>query len=180
MQLPASAREREAPLLHRIKTPWPLAAKAAGIAQPAATANPLLGRCLPTSPVAAAEVGTGEYLYSIFMPVGCLIVGYGVCLLFMPGIARAADRGDTTARCAWPGGPGEPSQTIGVLQRASMSYPNAPATRRRHRPSDRARSPGRWPAPGCCSIPGRPLSSGREGGLGRHCCVVPSLSSVGA
>ena len=92
------------------------------------------------------DVGTGEYLYSIFMPVGCLIVGYGVCLLFMPGIARAADQRDTTARCAWPGGPGEPSQTIGVLQRASMSYPNAPATRRRHRPSDRARSPGRWPA----------------------------------
>ncbi len=40
-----------------------------------------------------AEVGTGEYLYSIFMPIGCLIVGYGACLLFMPGMARAASRG---------------------------------------------------------------------------------------
>jgi predicted Na+-dependent transporter len=40
-----------------------------------------------------AEVGTGEYLYSIFMPIGCLIVGYGVCLLCMPGMARAAGRG---------------------------------------------------------------------------------------
>jgi hypothetical protein len=40
-----------------------------------------------------AELHTGEYLYSIFMPVGCLIAGYGVCLLFMPGAARAAGRG---------------------------------------------------------------------------------------
>jgi predicted Na+-dependent transporter len=40
-----------------------------------------------------AEVHTGEYLYSIFMPVGCLIVGYGVCLLFMRGATRAAGRG---------------------------------------------------------------------------------------
>lgn len=39
------------------------------------------------------EVHTGEYLYSVLMPVGCLIVGYGVCLLFMPGAARAASRG---------------------------------------------------------------------------------------
>ena len=35
------------------------------------------------------EVHTGEYLYSIFMPAGCLIVGYGVCLLFMRSTARA-------------------------------------------------------------------------------------------
>lgn len=41
----------------------------------------------------AAEVHTGEYLYSIFMPIGRLMAGYGVCLLFMPGAARAAGRG---------------------------------------------------------------------------------------
>ena len=39
------------------------------------------------------------------MPVGRLIVGYGVCLLFMPGIARAADGGYDCpvrlARRAW-------------------------------------------------------------------------------
>jgi predicted Na+-dependent transporter len=40
-----------------------------------------------------AEVGTGEYLYSIFMPVACLIVGYVVFLLFMGGAGRAAGRG---------------------------------------------------------------------------------------
>jgi predicted Na+-dependent transporter len=39
-----------------------------------------------------AEVDTGEYLYSIFMPIGCLIVGYGACLLFTQGAARAAGR----------------------------------------------------------------------------------------
>ena len=38
-----------------------------------------------------AEVHTGEYLYSVFMPVGCLILGFG-CLLLMPGGARAAGR----------------------------------------------------------------------------------------
>ena len=40
-----------------------------------------------------AEVHTGEYLYSVFMPAGCLIVGYGACLLFMGGARRAAGRG---------------------------------------------------------------------------------------
>ncbi len=40
-----------------------------------------------------AELHTGEYLYSVFMPIGCLIAGYGVFLLFMPGAARAAGRG---------------------------------------------------------------------------------------
>jgi hypothetical protein len=40
-----------------------------------------------------AELHTGEYLYSVFMPVGCLIVGYGACLLFMGGARRAAGRG---------------------------------------------------------------------------------------
>lgn len=37
-----------------------------------------------------AELGSGEYLYSILMPIGCLIVGYGACLLFM---GRAATTG---------------------------------------------------------------------------------------
>lgn len=36
-----------------------------------------------------AELGTGEYLYSVFMPVGCALVGYGSCVLFMRGGARA-------------------------------------------------------------------------------------------
>jgi predicted Na+-dependent transporter len=40
-----------------------------------------------------AEVRTGEYLYSVFLPFGCLIVGYGVCSLFAGGRARPAGRG---------------------------------------------------------------------------------------
>jgi hypothetical protein len=38
-----------------------------------------------------AELGTGEYLYSIFMPIGCAIVGYGACVLFTRGAPRNAD-----------------------------------------------------------------------------------------
>jgi BASS family bile acid:Na+ symporter len=40
-----------------------------------------------------AEVHTGEYLYSIFMPIGCLIVGYVACVVFVGGTARAPRRG---------------------------------------------------------------------------------------
>ncbi|HEX5121012.1 MAG TPA: hypothetical protein VFW65_37990 [Pseudonocardiaceae bacterium] len=40
-----------------------------------------------------AQLHTGEYLYAVAMPIGCLIVGYGVFLLFAPGAARAAGRG---------------------------------------------------------------------------------------
>jgi bile acid:Na+ symporter, BASS family len=40
-----------------------------------------------------AELHTGEYLYSVLMPIGCLIVGYAVCWLFMPRAAGTAGRG---------------------------------------------------------------------------------------
>ena len=40
-----------------------------------------------------AELGTGEYLYSIFMPIGCLIVGYGACVVFMGGARRTGGQG---------------------------------------------------------------------------------------
>jgi BASS family bile acid:Na+ symporter len=40
-----------------------------------------------------AEVHTGEYLYSIFMPIGCLIVGAAASVLFLGGVSRAAGRG---------------------------------------------------------------------------------------
>lgn len=40
-----------------------------------------------------AELGSGEYLYSIFMPIGCLIVGYGACALFMGGAGRVGGLG---------------------------------------------------------------------------------------
>ncbi|MHC1557980.1 bile acid:sodium symporter family protein [Actinomycetospora sp. C-140] len=35
------------------------------------------------------ELGTGEYVYSVLLPFGCLAVGYGVCLLAAGGPARA-------------------------------------------------------------------------------------------
>lgn len=38
-----------------------------------------------------AELGTGEYLYSIFMPVGCALIGYGACVVFMRGGAARAE-----------------------------------------------------------------------------------------
>ena len=38
-----------------------------------------------------AELGTGEYLYSIFMPLGCVVVGYGACVVFMRGGAGRAE-----------------------------------------------------------------------------------------
>ena len=40
-----------------------------------------------------SELGTGEYLYSIFMPIGCLVIGYASCLLFTRRAARADDQG---------------------------------------------------------------------------------------
>ena len=40
-----------------------------------------------------AELGTGEYLYSVFMPIGCLVIGYGTCLLFTRGAAGAEVQG---------------------------------------------------------------------------------------
>lgn len=40
-----------------------------------------------------AELGSGEYLYSIFMPIGCLIVGYGACVVFMGGAGRVGGIG---------------------------------------------------------------------------------------
>lgn len=38
-----------------------------------------------------AELGTGEYLYSIVMPIGCVVIGYGACLLFTRGALPPAD-----------------------------------------------------------------------------------------
>jgi hypothetical protein len=40
----------------------------------------------------AAELHTGEYLYSIFMPIGCLLVGYLLCQSFTPSSVRAAGK----------------------------------------------------------------------------------------
>jgi BASS family bile acid:Na+ symporter len=39
------------------------------------------------------ELHTGEYLYSIFMPIGCGLVGYLLGLLFTPSGMRAAGKG---------------------------------------------------------------------------------------
>jgi BASS family bile acid:Na+ symporter len=55
------------------------------------------------------EVHTGEYLYSIFMPVGCLIIGYVVCLVFgggadrgvlLPGALGTAQKGSQALICS--------------------------------------------------------------------------------
>jgi predicted Na+-dependent transporter len=43
------------------------------------------------------ELHTGEYLYSIFMPIGCGLVGYLLGLLFTPSGMRAPVR-----VCGWP------------------------------------------------------------------------------
>ena len=40
-----------------------------------------------------AQVHTGEYLYAVAMPIGCLLAGYAVFLLFTRGTPRAARSG---------------------------------------------------------------------------------------